>query len=244
MRTVLFRGRWLIGHALVIVTSVSFVLLGVWQFGRHNEKQDAERDAREAYATPAPTLDEIGDDPAPGTRAEVIGTYDADAEVLLRNRVRDGEGGFDVVTPLIEADGTGVLVDRGWVSRIDVARDLPDLTAPDGEVTVRGTVHESRPLQPDDTVDERGGRTTLPRVDVARIADGVDYELRSVWVTAQYQDPPPTDGEPAPPEPAESDNVDHRSYAFQWFALALIPLVGWPLVLARRHRRAPTAEPV
>lgn len=242
MRTVLFRGRWLIGHALVIVTSVSFVLLAAWQFGRHNEKQDAERDAREAYAAPAPMLDEIGDDPPPGTRVEVTGTYDADAEVLLRNRVRDGEGGFDVITPLVTAGGAGVLVDRGWVSRTDVGRDLPDLTAPEGAVIVRGTVHESRPLQPDDTVDERGGLMTYPRVDIERIADGLDDDLDDVWITAQYQDPAPAAGDPALADPPESDNVNHLSYALQWFALALIPLIGWPLVLARRHRRTTPAE--
>ena len=37
--------------------------------------------------------------------------------MLLRNRVRDGEGGYDVLTPLRLDDGTAVVIDRGWVAR-------------------------------------------------------------------------------------------------------------------------------
>ena len=43
------------------------------------------------------------------------GTYDTGAEVLIRNRSLDGAPGYHVVTPLVMADGTAVLVNRGWV---------------------------------------------------------------------------------------------------------------------------------
>ena len=104
-------------------------------------------------------------------------------------------------------------------------------------MTVRGPIAEPRPLQADDTVDERGGHTTVPRVDIDRIGQDVSYPLRDVYVTAQWQDPEAADGVPALPEPPEADEVNHLSYAFQWFAFALIPLVGWPIVLYRITRR-------
>ena len=88
------------------------------------------------------------------------GTYDAAGEVLLRNRVRSGEGGYDVLTPLRLEDGTAVVVDRGWVARNDVDTGRASLAPPTGTVTVRGPIAEPRPLQADDTVDERGGHTT------------------------------------------------------------------------------------
>jgi cytochrome oxidase assembly protein ShyY1 len=44
------------------------------------------------------------------------------------------------------------------------------------------------------------------------------------------------------PEPPPSDDVNHLEYAFQWFAFALIPLVGWPIVLWRISRK-PTPSP-
>ncbi len=37
------RGRWLVGHVLVIVVAVAFVALGFWQLARHHEKQDKVR---------------------------------------------------------------------------------------------------------------------------------------------------------------------------------------------------------
>lgn len=244
MHTVLFRGRWLIGHFVVLATSVTFVALGIWQYGRNGDKQDAERDARAAYAEPAPDLLELGDDDAASLpRVSVSGTYDAGGEVLLRNRQRDGDLGFDVVTPVRLADGTGVLVDRGWVSQRAVQLGLPDAAPPAGTITVRGTVHASRPLDGGAAINERGGRLTVPRVDIERIAGGLPYELRDVWVTAQWQDPEPAGGDPALPDPPESDDVNHLSYAFQWFSFAAIPLAGWPIVLVRRFRHARDQAP-
>ena len=237
--SVFWRGRWLVGHVLVVTFAALFVALGLWQLRRHHEKHD-ERDAAEAaFALPAPALDALAPDAAPGTRVEVAGSYDPDAQFLLRNRVRDGEGGFDVLTPLVLDDGTAVVVDRGWVPRADAASAAE--RAEPGRVVVRGTIARSRPLSPGDTVDERGGLVALPRVDLERIGASLPYGLRPVWVTAQYQDPPPAATAPALPEPPGRNRVNHLSYAFQWFGLALVPLVGWPIVLVR-HRRHRTRD--
>jgi cytochrome oxidase assembly protein ShyY1 len=247
---VLLRPRWIVGHVLVVVLAVAFVALGFWQLSRNDEKHDAEAAARAEYAAPAPALGPAGGEPPSGTRVEVTGTYAGDDEVLLRNRVRSGTGGYDVLTPLRLDDGTAVIVDRGWVSRAIAENDGEALTPPDGTVRVRGPVGEPRTLNPDDTVDERGGRATLPRVDLERIGNDLGYPLRPVYVTAQWQDPTPVDDVPALPEPPSPDDVNHLSYAFQWFAFALIPLVGWPIVLFRvtrrsraSSRRAPAVEP-
>jgi cytochrome oxidase assembly protein ShyY1 len=231
---VLFRGRWLVGHVLVVAVVAAFVALGLWQLGRHRDEQAARRDARAAFAAPAPDLVTVADAAASDMRVTVAGEYDAAGEVLLRNRVRGGDGGYDVLTPMRLADGTAVLVDRGWVSRRAVRGGLDGMRPPAGEVVVRGTLHESRPLRSGDTVDERAGLPALPRVDVGVAAERVGYELRDVWITAQWQDPAPGDSDPRLPDPPDDDPVNHLSYAFQWFGLALVPLVGWPVVLRRR----------
>jgi cytochrome oxidase assembly protein ShyY1 len=234
---VLLRPRWVVGHVLVVVVAVSFFALGLWQLGRHEDKQDAEAAARAAYAAPAPDIGAAGATPDVGTRVEVTGRYDAEHEVLLRNRVRDGEGGYDVLTPLRLDDGSAVVIDRGWVARNVAERDAGQLEPPGGVVSVRGPMGASRALESDDIVEERGGRAALTRIDIDRIGQGVPYPLRTVYVTAQWQDPGPVDGVPALPEPPAADDVNHLSYAFQWFAFALIPLVGWPIVLYRVTRR-------
>jgi len=229
------RGRWLVGLVLVIATSAAFVMLGFWQYGRHQDKLEAKREAREAYAAPAPDISQ--GTASAGERVSVTGTYDVAGEVLLRNRARGGTLGYDVVTPLRVAGGPAVLVDRGWVARAGIERRLDQLETPRGVVEVRGTLSETRALEPDDRVEERAARSTLPRVDTAYIADALGYPVRDQWVTAQWQDPAPSEDAPALPEPPDDDDVNHLGYAIQWFALAAIPLVGWPIVLAKRARR-------
>jgi cytochrome oxidase assembly protein ShyY1 len=238
-RRFLLRPRWVAGHVLVVLLAAVFIALGFWQLDRNQEKHDKDNAAKAAFAAPAPALAAAGEEQPPGARVEVRGTYDAQSEALLRNRVRDGEGGYDVLTALVLDDGTAVVVDRGWVARNDVDRERVDLDPPAGEVTVRGPVGGNRPLEPDDTVDERAGRRALPRVDLAEIQRDGAPELRNVYITAQYQDPASPDGIPSLPTPPPSDDVNHLHYALQWFAFALIPLIGWPIVLWRVSRKPP-----
>ena len=50
-------------------------------------------------------------------RIRAVGRYDEDATVVLRYQTRDGASGVDVVTPLVTADGTALVVDRGRCGR-------------------------------------------------------------------------------------------------------------------------------
>lgn len=63
--------------------------------------------------------------------------------MLIGPRMRDGEQGFEVVTPLErEGDGTTILVNRGWISKkFQSQRSRPD-SLPRGEVTVEGLLRE------------------------------------------------------------------------------------------------------
>jgi cytochrome oxidase assembly protein ShyY1 len=229
------RGRWLAGHALVLLFAGGFVALGVWQLNRNHEKHQKVEAERAAYAAPAP---ELTDTASPGTRAQASGTYDAAHEFLLRDQPRGDQVGNDVLTPLRLADGTAVIVDRGWLPSASAATPPPG-----GEVLVHGIVGASRPLSAQDSVRTINGRLSLPRVDVARIGAAVPYRLRPSWIEAQSQSPPDrAAGAPQLPVPPPPDPVNHLEYAIEWFGLALIPLVGWPVVLVRVRRRAHVTE--
>ncbi len=224
-----FKGRWLAGHVVAFVFLAAFVALGFWQLARDHQKHDKVQAEKARYAAPAPAL--TTGTPPPGTRAEVTGTYDAAHELRWRNQVRGDINGDDVLTPVRLADGSVVIVDRGWVA------DGATWTAPPpGTVTVRGIVHESRPLSPQDDVRTVNGRVSLPRVDLDRIGREIGTTVRPVWVEAQAQDPAPKAGAPKLPTPPPPDPVNHMQYAIEWFGLALIPLIGWPIVLYRRMR--------
>jgi cytochrome oxidase assembly protein ShyY1 len=239
----LLERRWVAGHLLALVMAALFVGLGIWQLARNDEKHRLVERAKAAYAKPAPDLTTLGTGAPDGTRIEARGTFDGAHETVLRNQVRGDHVGVDVLTPLRLANGSAVLVDRGWVrasARGGLSTDRP----PGGTTVVRGLLHASNPLKTDDSVDELGaGRLGVPRVDLDAIGRTLPYRLQPRWIEAQAIDPKPTGGAPQLPQPPAPDPVNHLHYAIEWFGLALIPIVGWPIALRRflRQRNAATS---
>lgn len=224
---------------LVAVIVVTFIALGFWQLSRNDEKHEKDAANKAELGAPAPALVDMAVPVAAGTRAEVRGTFEPDAEVLLRGRSCAGTSGDNVLTVLRLDNGSAVLVDRGCLPHASIEQDIDAARAPSGPVTVRGTVAGSRPLQPDEEVRDLAGRPALPRVDLAAVASTTGTDgLRDEWITAQYIDPAPAGDAPRLPQPPPSDDVNHEQYAFQWFAFAAIGIIGWPIILTRvRHRK-------
>jgi len=219
------------------VMAAGFVALGVWQLARHHHKQQLVREAKAAYAAPAPELGALP--PPSGSRVQATGEYDGAHQILLRDQSRGDAIGVDVLTPLKLADGGAVLVDRGWVQSGSIT-SAPVIAPPTAAtVVVRGIVNTPRPLSAQDTMTKVGSYTSVPRVDLASLRDTVPYPLEPIWIDAQSQQPPASaaPGTPALPTPPPPDSVNHLEYAFEWFALALIPIIGWPIALEHYNRR-------
>ena len=70
------------------------------------------------------------------------GKWDHKHTMLLGPRVREGQQGYHVVTPLIRSDGSTVLVNRGFVSKEAVDKDL--LRQETGEVDIFGMLRTSQ----------------------------------------------------------------------------------------------------
>ena len=158
--------------------------------------------------------------------------------MLIRNRSLDGRPGYHVVTPLRLADGTALLVNRGWVP-LETDGEAPTPPAPPaGEATVTARVRLSqakgRFFSPDDPAE--GTLTQLYRVDVPRIGQQLDYPVLPVYVELES---PPADaagGLPALIPPPELDDGPHLAYVFQWCFFSLCVVAGW--ILAVRHSAA------
>ena len=240
----LLERRWLSGHLLAGFFLVLFVSLGVWQVARHHEKQRLVEREKAEWAQPAPDVTTVGTDASDDTRVEARGTFDGAHETVLRNTVRNGAAGVDVLTPLRLPDGRAVLVDRGFV-RASPQTGVTSGQPPRGTAVVHGLVRQSSRVDDADTIDRLAdGRLAVPRVDLRQIGETVPYPLLPVWISAQAIDPAPAANAPVLPEPPPPDPVNHMQYAIEWFGLALIPLIGWPLYLSRhgRQRKAATSD--
>jgi len=197
---------------MAVLVATGCVLLGRWQLNRL-----AQRRARNAVLAarlalpPLPVRREVTADSARQRRVVAHGVYDFAAERTWPGRSFQGTPGVALVTPLRLADGSAVLVDRGWAPSPDAFH-----------------VDRTLYLEPD-TATVTGIALIPPRgrgdVDVSGFLPFV----------IQLEAPEPAKGLPRRWPPPAFDDGPHLSYAIQWFSFALIALVG-TAVLIRKGR--------
>ena len=215
---------WIVA-ALGVAAAIS---LGNWQTRRGDAKVtlQAQADAAERAApidlTSRSSIESVA--ASLPRKVRVTGAFDATGTVLLDNRIVNGIAGYQVITPLVIADGLPeILIERGWKPRSAGASVAETLAPPpSGRVTIEGLA-VPRPS----TVLELGGAT---KVAVPGIWQNVDYDAyekvakRSVarFVVRQATSAGEADNLRREwPHPASG--VDkHRGYAFQWYALAVL----------------------
>jgi len=126
-----------------LVAVAIFVTAGNWQRARMEAKEAlrAQLDAA-ASTAPAPLPKSVADWSVWRFRPiTATGTFDADHQILIDNKVHGGNVGFDVMTPLRLDDGRVVLVDRGFIRAGQSRQMLPAAPPPSGSVTVRGRIN-------------------------------------------------------------------------------------------------------
>ena len=232
--------RWAGYVVVTIVFAVVCVLLGCWQLARRAEalaeiaKIESNYDAHPVPVTEAlPELDSF-DDSQKWLPVIMTGQYLVSDQLLVRNRVKDAQPGFKVLTPLQMADGNLFLVDRGWLPTGQV-QDLPDnVPAPPlGQVTVVARLKPSEPSL---------GNRSAPAGQIATIELPLVAELVSKNAyTGAYgllvsEDPAPETKPAGSTRPVE-DEGPHLSYTFQWFVFALLGC-GFLGYLMRQEYRA------
>jgi cytochrome oxidase assembly protein ShyY1 len=238
MLRTLRRPRWIIFTLVALVIAVTCVRLALWQMDRlHGRREYNAAYAAAMAAAPVPIEGLLRDGSDAGDlryrHVTATGTYDPAHEVILYGRTMDGRPGNHVVTPLVLASGTAVLVDRGWVP---FEMDTPPVTeAPvtTGEVEVTGLLV---PAELGGSPSEDGPVTTVTEIDVDVLGGQMSYPLLPVMLQLQDQDPPLTSDLPVPPPPPELTEGTHLSYAFQWLAFGVIAVIGW-FILVRRESR-------
>jgi cytochrome oxidase assembly protein ShyY1 len=225
--------RWLGFALLTMVLAATMVALGFWQLDRYTIRHRINTRIDQANATaPVPardvlSLDHPVSDDHEWTRVTVTGTYDISGTVVARDRTVNDRVGFEILTPLRLADGSTVIVDRGWLAPSgDSATDPPAIPAlPAGPVVVTGRVH-----QPESRADppvELGGATTVRRIDPARLANKVgDTPLYRDYVLLDTQSPAGAGNFVAISADREPAWLN-AGYTVQWWAFALLSFIGY-----------------
>lgn len=175
-------------------------------------------------------------------RVRMQGNFLADRQGLLDNQVRDGQVGYDVLTPFRAQGVPGViLVDRGWLARGGLRSDVPEWQTPHGAVTLIGYMHlpADIPFVSGEVTESFHDLWVVPEINTSLLGQhlGMPMQARVLRLA---------------PESAHGFRRDwpvvvmspqrHYGYAVQWFGLATALL--WIFVLAglRRGRRLTASQ--
>jgi cytochrome oxidase assembly protein ShyY1 len=220
--------RWGLFAVAVVLAAYASWWLGEWQFGRlEDRKADNAVIRGNEDRAPSPVEDVLrpGKEPTDADEWRLVtatGTYDPTQSVVVRYRSRDGARGIDVVVPLVTADGTALLVDRGWFETNPNGVDRDEVPEPpEGEVDVTGYVRASG--TGDSTqVDDLSTRA----VNSAAISEAIGRPAYGGFVELRSEDPEPA----TPLEPVELpelDNGPHFFYGLQWWFFGLLAVFGF-----------------
>jgi cytochrome oxidase assembly protein ShyY1 len=242
-----FSPRWIgLGLLMALVATV-MVGFGLWQLDRYHLRSGInDRIDSAAAAEPVP-LDRILDPPgsakvgpAPSAddawmKVTVTGRYEKNNEILARARTVRDTVGFEVLTPLVLADGSAVIIDRGWIAPSDRGASVPPRVppAPEGKVTVVGRIHapESRSSPPEPFA----GTLAVRRIAPDQLASVLPYSLYGAYITLESQTPPASAAfVPIPPD--RQNAAMNAGYVLQWWLFAALTLFGFGYLVVRQAR--------
>jgi cytochrome oxidase assembly protein ShyY1 len=237
----LLTGRWLALALVAVLLAAVCTRLGLWQFGRLDDRRadnDVVRANLDAPAVPVEDATEVGTPPGADEQwrpVTVRGSYVAGDQILVRFASLGSSRGVDVVAALRLDDGTYVLVDRGFLeSPPGTPAGTPDRaevpTAPTGTVEVTGRLRIDSDAPPEAVAFNDG---TVRAISSAALAEVVDGPLRGGWVEALEERSAATGEASGPgvdllgPEEPSTDSGPHLFYGLQWLLFGFLAVLGY-----------------
>jgi surfeit locus 1 family protein len=242
--------RWWKTTLLVIAAVIVMIRLGLWQLDRLDQRRAFNARVEEQLAQSALEISEEN------LRADlynmeyreaiVLGEYDHDRQVVLRNQDWQGRLGVHLLTPLIiQGSDRAIMVNRGWIPYEDFEAGKLSKFDESGLVEVNGVIRRSQ------TKPRIGGRADqIPAegepplqawnwINVGGIAGQLPYELLPVYLQGSPE--PSRDQMPYRTQlELDLSEGSHLGYAFQWFTFALILAIGYPIYVSREEKRLST----
>jgi surfeit locus 1 family protein len=228
--------------ALALVLIAAMTALGLWQLSVFDDRQQRDG-AKQLDREPVALEDLMGpDDAFPGDAVGRPVTVEGRYEVSESMYVEDLSGhddDFAVVTPLVAATGSAILIVRGSTDATPEAVPPP----PEGPVSVVGVLEPS--TADGEHLDDNRVTTGLR---IAALVSGFSHDLYSGYVVLRSSSPP----EPLPavqpqtPDPSLAAGLRNLAYALQWWVFAgFVAFMWWRIVRddddADVGNRAPSA---
>jgi surfeit locus 1 family protein len=241
-----------------LLAAALFVRLGFWQLHRLGERKAVNATMGARFAAPVVDLRSLGSDTAAARfrRARAQGTPDYAHEIVIAARSHEGSPGVNILTPVrVAGSDTALLVNRGWVYAPDgVTVDLNRWRESDTVFT--GYADPIGPL-PIVMPSAAPGPRSVRRLSERELAELLPYPVAPVLLVALVAEPAASNGGGgggmsgagggAPSQTVVRlsaptlDEGPHLGYAIQWFAFAIIAVVG-AVVIAIRTRNAPAPD--
>lgn len=242
MKSLRFRD-WIFAGTVILLAALC-VRLGIWQLDRLQQRRESNAWI-ESHLAQLPI--DLKD--APRSEDELVyrrviarGVFDTDHQFVLTNRSLGDLPGVHLVTPSrLEATGTAVLINRGWLPIEDASPEKWAKHQAEGTVTVVGIARSSQEeprwsFLADPT---SGPGQPLPESFRLLIIDHVQSHVPRALLPVYVQESQAPELTPAPVPHASIalSQGPHLSYAIQWFSFAGIGLIGGGLWLRRRVQR-------
>lgn len=204
--------------------------MGLWQWHRLEHRLDRNTIIERHLAADAVPVDTVltadgaVDQAMEWTRVNATGRYLDNQTATVRYSTRDGRPGTDVVTPLQLADGTVLLVDRGWLSTDNSGQRPDDVPpTPDGQVTVTGWLRVDNGADMTAVTPTDGQVRAIASRGFAQI---LDAPVRRGYLDLTDQQPAASGSLEAEPSP-ELGQGPHFFYALQWWFFAALAIIGY-----------------
>jgi cytochrome oxidase assembly protein ShyY1 len=225
----LLRPGWMaLTAAVICFTVAAFTLLAPWQFRRAAERADRNTGIESSFTTPPQPLRSVlaaHTAPTHATewrQAQVTGHYLPDAEMIVRLRTVQGEPAYEVLVPLRLADGSSILVDRGYLRPAEGVR-LPHYPpAPGGEVTVTGRLRADEQDPQDGEVVQQDGHRQVYAVSTRTVSAATGVRLEPGYLQLVDGVPGVLSTLPLP----QLDPGPSFAYALQWIAFGVMAPLG------------------
>lgn len=231
-------GNFRPGMAVTISAVAGLALmisLDNWQMRRADEKlaRQAQFEARRVLMLALPGQ-LVNADQYEWARISARGEFVAAKTVLLDNKVAHGRAGYQVLTPLqLEGSPLALLVNRGWVAAGPRREILPEIKTPAGVQFVEGVavVPTARFVELGKDAGAQAGRV-WQNLTLERFRNFSGLQLQPL---VMQQTNETYDGLERAWEPPNLDADKHRSYALQWYSIAVLILVLYVVLNIRKQ---------